>query len=228
MLSPMTQDQQRQAPPEAFHRLPVFPLPQAVLFPGVVMPLHLFEPRYRALAEHCINGDKTLALASLQPGYEADYEGRPPIFPIAGVGEIVAHRRLPDGRWNIALRGVCRAELVHELPPDEPFRIVRARRLREVERHEDVVAADRLRSVALQLTAAVPGAKDQLGTLLKEARSPSATSDALAALFVESFGARRGLLEELDVARRMERLESLMAELLLDISMADAGERSLN
>ncbi len=205
-------------PAEALRRLAVFPLPQGVLFPGVVVPLHLFEPRYRALARRCVDGDRMMALAALQPGYEAHDGGRPPIYPIAGLGEIVAERRLPDGRWDIALRGVCRIELIHELPPDEPYRVMRARRLRETERPGDAEVADRLRGVALQLAQTAPGSQLELGPMFKRARAPGPAADALAALFVERFEDRRALLEELDVGRRLALLEGHLAELLLRAS----------
>ncbi|PKN55307.1 MAG: ATP-dependent protease [Deltaproteobacteria bacterium HGW-Deltaproteobacteria-14] len=205
--------------PESLDRLPIFPLPRAVLFPGVTLPLHLFEPRYRALAERCVEGDRLIGLAALQPGFEQDYLGRPPIFPVMGLGHITAERRLADGRWNIALRGVCRVEVLEERPPDDPFRVVRARRLDERERRGDQAAADRLRGILLQLMLRLPQVRDELGSLLSEARRPGRLADVAAGLLIDGFPARQRLLEETDVARRLDHL----LELLTDLVLATAG-----
>lgn len=96
--------------------LPIFPLPEAVLLPGSAMALHLFEPRYRALARACLTeGPRAMAIATLLPGYEAEYHGRPPIARIAGAGRIVAHHARPGGTFDLLLIGVGRVEL-DELP----------------------------------------------------------------------------------------------------------------
>ncbi|HEY8427238.1 MAG TPA: LON peptidase substrate-binding domain-containing protein, partial [Sandaracinaceae bacterium] len=77
--------------------LPIFPLPSVVLFPGSVLPLHVFEPRYRAMMEDCVSrGPRAMAVALLRPGWERDYEGRPPVYEIAGAGRIVEWARRPD------------------------------------------------------------------------------------------------------------------------------------
>jgi len=61
--------------------LPLFPLPNVVLFPGVFLPLHIFEPRYKEMVADALAGDRIIGMALLRPGWEADYEGRPPIYP---------------------------------------------------------------------------------------------------------------------------------------------------
>jgi Lon protease-like protein len=102
----------------------MFPLPGVVLMPGAVLPLHVFEPRYRALIEHCLKTDKTFALGTLKPGYEQQYHGSPPVYPVMGVGRIVSHQRLNDGRSNILLQSVGRVQVVHEMDLPNPFRQV--------------------------------------------------------------------------------------------------------
>jgi uncharacterized protein len=94
--------------------LPLFPLPNVVLFPGVLLPLHVFEPRYRALVADALEGDRRFGMALLRPGWEADYEGRPPIFAIGCSGVIVHAVRLDDGRYNIIVRGLDRFRVVDE------------------------------------------------------------------------------------------------------------------
>jgi len=86
--------------------IPIFPLPNVVLFPNVFLPLHIFEPRYREMVADALDGDRLIGMVLLRPGWEGDYEGRPPVFPIGCAGLISHHEKLPDGRFNIVLRGL--------------------------------------------------------------------------------------------------------------------------
>jgi hypothetical protein len=95
-------------------RVPLFPLPGTVLLPGGVLPLHVFEPRYRAMVDDALRGERFIAMALLRPGYEQDYEGCPEIEPAVCVGRVALEQRLPDGRWNLVLLGLCRARVVEE------------------------------------------------------------------------------------------------------------------
>ena len=81
--------------------IPLFPLPNVVLFPTVSLPLHIFEPRYRDMVADALDGDRIIGMALLRPGWEANYEGRPPIYPVGCAGLITHSERLPDGRYNI-------------------------------------------------------------------------------------------------------------------------------
>ena len=206
------------------NRLPIFPLPRAVLFPGVLMPLHLFEPRYRALAEYCVAGPRLMGLATLEPGYESHYEGRPAIYPVLTVGAIAAERRHPDGRWDIALRGLSRVELVDELPPNEPFRLAKVRRRRELERNDDRVGAENLRSAVVQVANHLPALWPQLSPQLVSAKTPGLLADIVAATFVESSSLRRELLDELVISKRLDRLQDYLAKVLLDLAMRSRSE----
>ena len=86
--------------------IPIFPLPNVVLFPNVFLPLHIFEPRYRQMVDDALNGDRIIGMVLLRSGWEGDYEGRPAIYPIGCAGVITHAERLPDGRFNIVLRGM--------------------------------------------------------------------------------------------------------------------------
>src|SRR5271165_6962741 len=103
----------------------LFPLPNVVLFPHVVQPLHIFEPRYRQMTEDALAGDRLIGQALLQPGWEGAYEARPPIFPVVCIGKIVSEQRLADGRFNLLLRGVSRARVVEEMALDKLYRVAR-------------------------------------------------------------------------------------------------------
>src|SRR4051794_6897074 len=96
--------------------IPIFPLPDVVVFPQVVLPLHIFEPRYRAMmAEVRAEADPVIGMCLLQPGWEADYHGRPPLFATGCAGRVEKLEELPDGRFNILLRGMARFRVLSEL-----------------------------------------------------------------------------------------------------------------
>ena len=86
--------------------IPIFPLPNAVLFPNVFMPLHIFEARYRAMVSDALAGDRIIGMVLLKAGFEADYQGQPPIYPVGCAGVITHSEPLPDGRFNIVLKGM--------------------------------------------------------------------------------------------------------------------------
>ena len=86
--------------------LPIFPLPTVVLFPNVFLPLHIFEPRYRQMIADALAGDRIIGMVLLKPGFEDDYEGRPPIYGTGCSGLITHVERMEDGRYNLVLRGL--------------------------------------------------------------------------------------------------------------------------
>ena len=126
--------------------IPLFPLPNVVLFPNVFLPLHIFEPRYKAMVADALEGDRIIGMVLLRPGWEREYEGRPPVFPIGCAGLITHHERLPDGRYNIVLRGlqkfrireedasrsyrIAEVDTIHEPPAISQQEDLRARRRR--------------------------------------------------------------------------------------------------
>ena len=102
--------------------IPIFPLPNAVLFPNVFMPLHIFEPRYRAMVSDALAGDRIIGMVLLRAGFERDYEGRPSIFPIGCAGVITHSERLADGRFNIVLKGIEKFRVTSE-DASKPYRL---------------------------------------------------------------------------------------------------------
>jgi Lon protease-like protein len=113
--------------------IPLFPLPNVVLFPNVFLPLHVFEDRYRDMVADALAEDRIIGMVLLRPGWEEDYEGRPAIYPVGCAGLITHAERLGDGRYNIVLQGL------------EKFRVLdedgsRSYRLARVDGIEDVPA----------------------------------------------------------------------------------------
>ena len=111
--------------------IPLFPLPNVVLFPGVFLPLHVFEERYRALTRDALSGDRIIGMTLLRPGFEGDYHGRPPMYPVGCAGVISHSDQLPDGRYNIVLHGLSKFRIVEEMPDGE-YRRARIEALTEV------------------------------------------------------------------------------------------------
>ena len=98
--------------------IPLFPLPNVVLFPATQLPLHIFEPRYRAMVADALESERLIGMVMLRPGWESQYEAEPPVYPIGCAGFITHADRLQDGRYNVILRGL------------EKFRITQERRAR--------------------------------------------------------------------------------------------------
>jgi Lon protease-like protein len=103
-------------------RIPLFPLPNVVLFPHMPMPLHVFEPRYRKMVADVRRTHETIGMVLLRPGWEPLYYGRPPIFAVGCAGRIEQCEDLPDGRFNLVLRGQI-AFRVREEHTGEPYRV---------------------------------------------------------------------------------------------------------
>jgi len=117
--------------------IPLFPLPETTLFPGVSRPLLIFEPRYREMIADALKGDRIIGMVRLRPGFEKDYEGRPPIYAVGCAGRIQEYEQLPDGRYVILLQGLTPFRVVSE-DQRKPYRLGRVEavpdRLAEQER----------------------------------------------------------------------------------------------
>jgi Lon protease-like protein len=123
--------------------VPVFPLPNVFLFPGCVMPLHVFEPRYRQMVQDLLDGQGRLVIAPLVEGAQAA-GGRPAIHTVAGLGEIGRHEKLEDGRFLIWLIGLARVR-IEEVPSERLYRRVAVEPLPEIDVPADAAAALRAR-----------------------------------------------------------------------------------
>jgi len=106
-------------------RIPIFPLPGVVLLPGTLLPLHIFEPRYRAMVADALAGERTIGMSMWKaPAGSEGEPGEPAIHEIGGAGEIVESEQLDDGRYNIVLEGRFRFRVLDEAPPS-PYRVAR-------------------------------------------------------------------------------------------------------
>jgi len=190
----------------ALDELPVFPLPKTVLFPGALLPLHIFEPRYRAMVRECLATHKTMAVALLR-----DAKDGPAFESIAGVGVIVDAVSLPDGRYNILLQGRARARL-EELPFLPPYRRARATLVHSPTQLEpsacDVAA---LLSSAAGFAATMRTRDPDFELPFPPNASPIQVADLAAHYLVVDPRERQSLLEELDTCARVRRTAQALA-----------------
>jgi len=136
----------------ATRELAVFPLPDVVFFPKTVLPLHVFESRYRTMVKDALAADATIAVALLQPGWEQRYEGSPSYYPIATAGRMEDIETTPDGRYYFKLAGLVRVRL-GEVVRDAPYRLVRAEECpeRPVDESDPVIRRAKLDLLASQV-----------------------------------------------------------------------------
>jgi Lon protease-like protein len=204
----------------ALSSLPIFPLPNCVLLPGGLMPLHVFEPRYRDLTRDCLASHQLMAVARLRPGYEAAYYGRPPVYERCGIGRIICSEELPDGRYALLLRGLARIEIARELPPERSYRVVEARVLDD--QSCDVADARdhhrRLITLCDRLAEVIDQGGPQLRDLVRSFDSPGACADAIAAALIMDANERQELLESCDPMARLQRTLGHVSHLLCELA----------
>lgn len=188
--------------------IPIFPLPNAVLFPQVLLPLRIFEPRYRAMVEDALAGERVIGMVLLRPGFEADYEGRPPAYPVGCAGEITHAERLGDGRFDIVLRGTGKFRIVGE-DGGRPYRLARIEVVSELASDMEGQAMSQQRQ---RLVGILKSVLQRIGS---EARFPPDLSDEeLVNGFAQNLELepleRQALLEQPGVLSRCRALADLL------------------
>jgi len=193
----------------------LFPLPNLVLFPYVIQPLRVFEPRYRQMTADALAGDRLIALVLLRPGWDEDYEGRPAVHPVGCLGKVVAEQPLDGGRYNLLLRGLRRVRLLHEVPTDRAYRTARVELLNDA----GTVAADAAAALRANMAEQLPrwlppgaGVMDQFRKLLESDLSAGALCDVFSFALPLEVALKQQLLEELDVSERARRLVGMLRE----------------
>lgn len=196
----------------ALAAIPVFPLPQVVLFPGALLPLHIFEPRYRAMLADCLATNRVLAIAQLLSG--EDEHGRPAVARVCGGGIIVRHQPLPDGRSNILVLGKARLhldEIAVEEPPRYPYRRARARLLEQKDAPVSETDRAALIAAATMFAAEVKKHDPQFSFGVPQTTDAATIADLCAFQLVIDPAARQAILEELDPRARVVMVTSQLA-----------------
>ncbi len=198
--------------------IPIFPLPNVVLFPQMPLPLHIFETRYRKMVADALATHQTIGMALLQPGWEADYEGRPLVYPVGCAGIIERNEPLADGRYNILLRGETRFRIRAE-HEGEPYRLAAVEALPDDPGDPAEVEAKR-RAVLAALGRSSEGS---VSLVLQAELPPDLFVNALAQSLDLSPVEKQSLLDCDTIAARYGRLLEILEFLLLERSQGGGG-----
>jgi hypothetical protein len=192
----------------ALDAVPLFPLPGHVLLPGLPVPFHIFEPRYRALIRDLLAkpaAERWLAIPRIAPGFEAAAAGEPPLVPIVAAARLAAASELGDGRFHIAVIGEGRWHL-DEQPSDRPYRL--AHLVRMPEPVLDPGMTVRVASAVRRIIGEHPAITEEISVLLDVARhGAGAVLDRLAALTLVDPDLRQRYLEAESACCRLRVLE---------------------
>jgi len=165
-------------------KLPIFPLPNVVHFPHTLLPLHIFEMRYRKLLEDALEGEKLIGMAVLKPGWEDAYQNNPEIYDVACMGQIVRHEPMEDGRSNILLLGLKRVQIKNILSP-YPYRLAKVEILDDTASNLSDSEQEELRKELLQsysdMVVELAGSGKKFPSLSDADLNASQLCDALAA-----------------------------------------------
>jgi Lon protease-like protein len=198
-------------PGTRIHEVPIFPLPQVVLFPGALLPLHIFEPRYRTMTQSALASNQLICMANVLDASRVNALEQPEIQNVAGLGEIVDHQRLDDGRFNLLLLGRARVAL-QELPFQPPYR--RASVVVLATSGDEPAADERsVLGVAIQRQVAKVRATHPEFDFDYPAELPtSQVVDLCAHYLVPDSRMRQELLETLDVNLRLQRCLAILMD----------------
>lgn len=198
------------APGQVIESVPLFPLPGVVFFPGTLLPLHIFEPRYRVMTEHVLNARKRHMVVGLISGSEpVDAFGHPPVADLMGIGEVIEHQKLPDGRYNIVLVGRARVRILEELPFDPPYRRVRAQVLDSS--GSNGCGIEPLVTAATQFLSVTTGGDLDFDFRLPPGVEPGTAADLCAHQLIVDPADRQRILETLDVSQRVRCCAEVLA-----------------
>jgi uncharacterized protein len=193
----------------------LFPLPRVVLFPHAVLPLHIFEPRYKQMTEDALSGDRLVTVVQWRAPIPGHLVGDPPIEEIACLGRILQHERLPDGRFNFLLLGRKRVRLTREIPSNKLYRLAEAEILED--ENTDLPEEPHRSELIALFRRALEGSEPldpDLAGLLKTALPIGVLTDLIAHALSLPSGIKQLLLAETHVDRRVERLRQILQEVV--------------
>jgi Lon protease-like protein len=196
--------------------VPVFPLPDVVFFPGTVLPLHVFESRYRAMVKDALGSDRSIAVALLRPGWERNYAGSPAFHEIATLGRMDDVETTADGRYLFRLVGVGRVRLGQPVQ-ETPYRIVRATNVpeRPIDETDPTVRRSKLDLLASQVCLARELAgSEHSGMVLDDSLSFESAVNGTCAILPIDNAIRQSLLELDDLLERHRRAAAILDEIL--------------
>lgn len=201
-------------PTEHGELVPLFPLPQTVFYPNTLLPLHIFEPRYRQMVADALEGGRKIGMVLLLPGWEANYYAAPPIATVGCVGEIEKHVRLEDGKYNMVLKGLNRFQIVGE-SEGKPYRRASIETLKEINDQSLVAGPNPLKEELIRhchdYIRLLPSGKSFKTEMnLDACKTLSHLTDQIAYHLNLTVEQKQKLLEEQDVLRRIDAIRSTL------------------
>lgn len=197
--------------------LPLFPLPELVFFPHTILPLHVFEVRYREMTEWCLENAWPMAVVMIEPGHEGEQLGEPPLAEIATVGQIVEHEFLDDGRINMVLQGTARVRLVEHEKRKTSYRIAQGEIL-PLRQPDDMglfdEKMDTLRSSLTTMCTRWQSAPDGLLKWLLSSENAITLINRLASAFFVDGAIQQEILALDSMMTRVDRVQDRIAEIL--------------
>lgn len=191
--------------------IPILPLPNVVLFPRTLLPLHIFEPRYRKMTSDCLQGGRQIGVVLIRRNYGMNGKsgGEMPVttHKVLCVGSIVHHQLLSEGQFNLKLEGQHRAVIVENLPswPYRRAKVEIAKDLYDVDRRDELNdARQRLERELKALGQTVQRFGQMVEKILGQGQHPGVLADLATTHFVTDPYDRQSILSEFDLIRRVD------------------------
>ena len=192
--------------------VPVMPLPGVLLFPNALLPLHIFEPRFREMLARALDDNRMLCVALVKPERQ-QWQTSADFFPVSTVGLIRACVGRSDGTSDLILQGICRVKF-SDFEQEAPFPIARIKPLKT--RAKPTVETDALATKVVELYTRLKSRKgalpEKINRYLGEMSDPEMLADLIASTFVSGATRRQQLLEELDLNNRLRLLIQYLRE----------------
>ena len=203
--------------PELPETIPLFPLPNVAVLPYLQLPLHVFEPRYREMLGDAMSGARVIGMVQLQPGFERDYEGRPPIFSIGCAAIVVRSEPQPNGEFDIMLRGFVKFRITGEIAG-------KSYRLAHVEPIQELLTEEARTALSAERPAVEAAMAYSLGVEPSSLRLPPMSDEELVNSIVMNFDFdtvdRQVLIEQPDALARARKLVELLRKAPVEQSPA--------
>lgn len=205
-------------------RVPLFPLSTVVFFPNTLLPLHIFEPRYKKMINDVMNSEKIIGMALLKPGWESDYYGNPDVYNVLGMGRIVSSEKFEDGRINIVLYGLERVK-IEEIIEDSPYRVAKVSIIENTHGTNEEMYRKHIEELLAKWNFALDEKEKSHRININTGLPLESLTDALATLVLSNVYDKQTLLEEPDV---LKRAEALIKELQTRLDIVSITSRRRN
>lgn len=185
--------------------IPLFPLSTVVFFPNTLLPLHIFEPRYKQMVQDVMESEKIIGMALLKPGWESNYYGNPEVFDVVGMGRIVSSEMFKDGRINIVLYGLRRVK-IEEIVRDKPYRLAKVSIMQNMHSGDDEIYRARIEELITKWNFILDEEQKSHRININTKLPLDSLTDALATLVFSNVFDKQQLLEEPSIEKRAETI----------------------